>query len=81
MYREFEQVVTPMDSIKPLEQRFGWSEERIQKYNDERINAVVNGNWDLVIIDEAHRVAGSTGDVARHRLGRLLAQRAHTCFC
>ncbi len=74
VYREFEQVVTPMDSIKPLEQRFGWSEERIQKYNDERINAVVNGNWDLVIIDEAHRVAGSTGDVARHRLGRLLAQ-------
>ena len=74
VYREFEQVITPMDSIKPLEQRFGWSEERIQKYNDERINAVVNGNWDLVIIDEAHRVAGSTGDVARHRLGRLLAQ-------
>lgn len=73
VYREFEQVVTPMDSIKPLEQRFGWSEERIQKYNDDRINAVVNGNWDLVIIDEAHRVAGSTGDVARHKLGRLLA--------
>jgi len=74
VYREFEQVVTPMDSIKPLEQRFGWSEERIQKYNDDRINAVVNGSWDLVIIDEAHRVAGSTGDVARHRLGRLLAK-------
>lgn len=74
VYREFEQVVTPMDSIKPLEQRFGWSEERIQKYNDDRINAVVNGNWDLVIIDEAHRVAGSTGDVARHKLGRLLAK-------
>lgn len=74
VYREFDQVITPMDSIKPLEQRFGWSEARIQAYNDERINAVINGNWDLVIIDEAHRVAGSTGDVARHRLGRLLAQ-------
>lgn len=74
VYGEFEQVITPMDSIKPLEERFGWSEERIQSYNDERSNAVVNGNWDLVIIDEAHRVAGSTSDVARYRLGRMLAQ-------
>ena len=74
VYGEFDQVITPMDSIKPLEERYGWSEERIEAYNDERINAVINGNWDLVIIDEAHRVAGSSSDVARYKLGRLLAQ-------
>lgn len=74
VYTEFDQVITPMDSIKPLERRSGWSEERIRAYNDDRVNAVINANWDLVIIDEAHRVAGSTGDVARHRLGRMLSQ-------
>lgn len=74
VYGEFDQVITPMDSIKPLEERFGWSEERIEAYNDDRINAVINGNWDLVIIDEAHRVAGSSSDVARYKLGKLLSQ-------
>lgn len=74
VYGEFDQVVTPMDSIKPLEERSGWSMERIKAYNDERVNAVMNGSWDLVIIDEAHRVAGSSSDVARYKLGRLLAQ-------
>ena len=29
---------------------------------------------DLIIIDEAHRVAGSSGEVARYKLGNLLAQ-------
>ena len=34
---------------------------------------MVNSGWDLIIIDEAHRVAGSTGEVARHKLGKMLA--------
>ena len=63
-----------MDSIKPLESRAGWSRERIDEYNDERIFSIVNAGWDLVIIDEAHRVAGSTGEVSRHKLGKLLAK-------
>lgn len=74
VYGQFEQVIAPMDSIKPLEQRVGWSEERIREYNDERLGAAVNGDWDLVIIDEAHRVAGSSSDVARHKLGLQLAK-------
>lgn len=28
----------------------------------------------MVIIDEAHRVAGSTGEVSRHKLGQLLSK-------
>ena len=63
-----------MDSIKPLESRAGWSQERVDEYNEERIFAIVNAGWDLVIIDEAHRVAGSTGEVSRHKLGKLLAK-------
>ena len=34
---------------------------------------MVDSGWDLIIIDEAHRVAGSTGEVARHKLGKMLA--------
>lgn len=30
--------------------------------------------WDLIIIDEAHRVAGSSSDVARYKFGYLLSQ-------
>ena len=73
VYSGFDQVISPMDSIKPLERRVGWTEERIEKYNEERIYSVINSGWDLVIIDEAHRVAGSSGEVARHKLGNMLA--------
>lgn len=74
VYSQFDQIITPMDSIKPLEKRAGWSEENIAKYNEERIFSIVNSGWDLIIIDEAHRVAGSSSDVARHKLAKLLAK-------
>lgn len=74
VYGQFDQVISPMDSIKPLEKRIGWTEDRIKKYNEERIYSIINSGWDLIIIDEAHRVAGSTGEVARYKLGNLLSQ-------
>ena len=73
VYGQFDQVISPMDSIKPLERRVGWTEEKIAQYNEERIYSIINSGWDLVVIDEAHRVAGSSGEVARHKLGKLLA--------
>lgn len=73
VYTQFDQVISPMDAIKPIERRAGWSEEDIEEYNEERIYSVINSGWDLVVIDEAHRVAGSSGEVARHKLGGLLA--------
>lgn len=74
VYGQFDQVISPMDSIKPIEKHAGWSEEKIEKYNEERIYSIINSGWDLIIIDEAHRVAGSSGEVARYKLGNLLAQ-------
>lgn len=74
VYGQFEQVISPMDSIKPIEKHAGWSEEKVEKYNEERIYSIINSGWDLIIIDEAHRVAGSSGEVARYKLGNLLVQ-------
>ncbi len=74
VYGQFDQVISPMDSIKPVEKHAGWSDERVEKYNQERVEAIINSGWDLIIIDEAHRVAGSSSDVARYKLGYLLSQ-------
>lgn len=74
VYGQFDEVISPMDSIKPLERHAGWSDEKVEAYNQERIYAIIERGWDLIIIDEAHRVAGSSGEVARYKLGRLLSQ-------
>lgn len=74
VYGQYDQVISPMDSIKPIEKHAGWTDERVEKYNEERIYSIINSGWDLIIIDEAHRVAGSSGEVARYKLGYLLLQ-------
>jgi superfamily II DNA or RNA helicase len=72
-WRAFDQVVCSLDAVKPIRSRARWSPERVAEHNDRRIRAVVEAGWDLVVIDEAHHVAGSSEDVARHQLGRRLA--------
>lgn len=74
VYGQYDQVISPMDSIKPIEKHVGWTAEKVEKYNEERIYSIINSGWDLIIIDEAHRVAGSSGEVARYKLGYLLSQ-------
>lgn len=74
VYGQYDQVISPMDSIKPIEKHVGWTEEKVEKYNQDRIYSIINSGWDLIIIDEAHRVAGSSGEVARYKLGNLLSQ-------
>ena len=73
VYGQYDQIISPMDSIKPIEKHAGWTEERVKQYNADRIDAIINSGWDLIIIDEAHRVAGSSGEVARYKLGKLPA--------
>jgi hypothetical protein len=67
------QVVVSMDSVKPMEKRRGWTDAQIDTYNRKRFGALIDAGWDLVIIDEAHKVAGASENVARHQLARGLA--------
>ena len=76
IWRSFDQVICPMDSVKPMESRRGWSREKIAEYNSERFEDLITAGWDLVIVDEAHRLGGSTDQVARYKLSQGLAESA-----
>ncbi len=75
-WRMFSQVVVSMDSVKPLEKRRGWTEAQVGDYNRERFEDLLSAGWDLVIVDEAHRLGGSTDQVARFKLGQGLSEAA-----
>ena len=67
-FRAFEQVVVSMDSVKPPSNASGAAWERFED--------LISAGWDLVIVDEAHRLGGSTDQVARYKLGQGLAEAA-----
>jgi superfamily II DNA or RNA helicase len=75
-WRLFSQVVVPMDSVKPLDKRRGWTSAQVGEFNRERFEDLISAGWDLVIVDEAHRLGGSTDQVARFRLGQGLSEAA-----
>ena len=74
LWRMHDQVIVSLDSVKPIEGRRGWSLEQLNTYNRERFEDLISASWDLVIIDEAHRMGGSTEQVARYKLGAALAE-------
>ena len=76
LWRVHDQVICSLDSVKPLEGRRGWSLEQLNNYNRERFEDLISASWDLEIIDEAHRMGGSTEQVARYKLGAALAEAA-----
>jgi len=76
LWRMHDQVICSLDSVKPIEGRRGWSLEQLNNYNRERFEDLISASWDLVIIDESHRMGGSTDQVARYKLGAALAEAA-----
>jgi superfamily II DNA or RNA helicase len=73
-WRKFSQAIVTMDAVKPLTSRKGWSKKKTADYNQKRFQRLINGNWDLIIVDESHRLAGSTDQVARYKLGKGLSE-------
>lgn len=74
IWKLYDQIICPVDTIKPLDTRRGMSKEEIEKYNKKRLEDLVSAGWDVIIIDEAHRLGGSTEDVARYKLGKALSE-------
>ena len=61
-------------TLLPLSEAGGWSKADLAEYNQQRFNDLVSAGWDLVIVDESHRLGGSTDQVARFKLGKGLAE-------
>ena len=76
IWQRHDQVICPMDSIKPMEKRRGWSLNKINQYNKLRFDDVISAGWDIIVVDESHRLQGSTDTVARFKLGQGLADAA-----
>ena len=76
IWQRRDQVVCPMDSIKPIEKRRGWGLDKINQYNKQRFDDVISAGWDLIVVDESHRLQGSTDTVARFKSGQGLADAA-----
>ncbi len=68
-FYHFNQVIVPMDTFRPLDGKYG-------EASRSRFEDLITAGWDLVIVDEAHRLGGSTDQVARYKLGRGLAEAA-----
>lgn len=76
VWKMYDQIICPMDAVKPIDNRRGWSKEQLAEYNRDRFEDLLAANWDLIVIDEAHRLGGMTDQVARFRLGQGLAEAA-----
>jgi SNF2 family DNA or RNA helicase len=71
-WSQHNQIIVSTDALKPLERRQGWNQQRIDEYNKYRMEAVLEADFDLVIIDEAHKMGGSTSNVSRFILAQEL---------
>lgn len=71
-WQQHHQIIVSTDSLKPLERRQGWAAEKVEEYNKYRMEAVLNANFDLIIIDEVHKMGGSNHLVSRFQLAQAL---------
>ncbi len=71
-WRQHNQIIVSSDALKPIETRQGWSQERVDTYNKYRLEMVVNADFDMVIIDEAHKMGGSSTSVSRFKMAEVL---------
>ena len=71
-WTQHNQIIVSTDALKPLDRRQGCTNARVDEYNKYRMEAVLNANFDLVIIDEVHKMGGSNQLVSRFQLAQAL---------
>jgi len=72
IWKAHNQLIVSIDALKPIESRQNWSKEQIEEYNRYRIQSVLEADFDLVIIDECHKVGGGTNLVGRFQMAQIL---------
>jgi len=72
LFTQHNQIIVSMDALKPIETRQGWSKQKVDEYNRYRIQSVLEAEFDLLVIDECHKVGGSTTQVGRFQMADIL---------
>jgi len=81
LWQKHDRVITSLDFIKPRTIRPNLSageRARRERHNREVFQAAVEAGWDVVIIDEAHKLSKQADgtETARYKVGEAMAQRA-----
>lgn len=71
-WEQHNQIIVSTDSLKPIANRQGWAKEKVEEYNKFRMEAVLKANFDLIIIDEVHKMGGANPNVSRYILAQAL---------
>ncbi|HEU4575306.1 MAG TPA: helicase-related protein [Chitinophagaceae bacterium] len=72
LFTQHNQIIVSMDALKPIETRQGWSKHKVEEYNRYRIQSVLEAEFDLLVIDECHKVGGSSTQVGRFQMADVL---------
>jgi len=72
LFAQHNQIIVSMDALKPIESRQGWTKQKVEEYNRYRIESVLEADFDLLVIDECHKVGGSTTQVGRFQMADVL---------
>jgi SNF2 family DNA or RNA helicase len=72
LFTQHNQIIVSMDALKPIETRQGWNKQKVDEYNRYRIQSVLEAEFDLLVIDECHKVGGSNTQVGRFQMADIL---------
>lgn len=72
LFTQNNQIIVSMDALKPIETRQGWTKQKVDDHNRFRIQSVLEAEFDLLVIDECHKVGGSSTQVGRFQMADVL---------
>jgi len=81
LWQQHDRIITSIDFIKPRTIRPDLSPDELarrERHNREVSQATVEAGWDVVIVDEAHKLSKHADgtETARYKIGKRMADRA-----